>query len=219
MDNVSVDATLNNARRLLRAHRLGRLVATLPDGLETRAEDCHFVIDGDSGSLVFTVTRIMLEFDGHAIFIPDECARASGEILELGVSLTHEQPVPEVLRDRHLAYHGHIRGGVWVQSAIEWARLNDTVIDGEEMRMHNRLALDEAALCRLCNASADRLVRAACERFGVVGSQILAVGVDDFGIDLRVGHRVRRVEFTQQASTRDEAVTEIESFLLLGDRS
>ena len=218
MDNVGVDATLDNARRLLRAHRLGRLVATLPDGLETRAEDCHFVIDGTSGMLVFLVTRVMLEFDGHAIFIPDECARASEEILELGVSLAHEPAVAEVLRDRHLAYHGHIRGGVWVQSAIEWARYGERVIDGDGLCMPNQLSGDEPALCRMCNASNDRLARAACQRFALSGSQVLAVGVDSFGLDLRVGHRVRRIEFTQEATNRGDAETEIESFLLLGDR-
>lgn len=212
-----MDATLDSARRALRSHRLGRLVAMLPDGVETRAEDCHFVFDGSTGRLVFLVTRVMLELESHSIFIPDECQRGTAQALELGVSLTLEPPVTEGMRDRHLAYHGTIRGGVWVQSGIEWARFGDEVFDGDELCMTNRLGRDEAALCRQCNASNARLVRAVCRRFGLAGSEIMAVGVDGHGIDLRVGHRVRRVEFTREAATREDAETEIESFLLLGD--
>jgi hypothetical protein len=212
-----VRSSLENARCFLRSHRLGRLVATLPDGLETRAEDCHFVICGRSGHLIFSVTTVMLELEDHVICIPDE-RRFDGEgVLELGVALAHEPAVPPALRERHLAYHGIIRGGVWVQVLIRTARFGEAVIDGEDIRVVNGLIDAEPALCRLCNRSGERLARAARQKFGLIGSDVRAVGVDCCGIDLRVGHRVMRVEFADEALTEAQAATEIESFLLLGD--
>jgi len=218
MENTGVETTVDHARLMFRSHRLGRLVGTLPDGLETRAEDCHFIVDGKTGQMVFPVTTVMLDLDNHAICIPDECSRASDETLELSVALAHEPMVPEALRDRHLAYHGHIRGGVWVRAIIESARFDDEVFDGDDLQLPNGLAHDESALCRRCNASMERLVSAAHQRLGLVGTDIRAVGVDGFGIDLRVGHRVLRVEFADEAATAEEALREIDAFLAEGDR-
>jgi hypothetical protein len=45
------------------------------------------------------------------------------------------------------------------------------------------------------------------------------VGVDGFGIDLRVGHRVLRVEFADEAATAEEAISAIDAFLEEGDRA
>lgn len=217
VDNEGVRSSLESARCALRSHRLGRLVATLPDGLETRAEDCHFVICGRTGLLVFSVTPVMLDLDDHVICIPDERRADLEDVLELGVALAHEPPVAEPLRERHLAYHGTIRGGVWVRAAIRTARFGDAVMDGEDVRLLNAIADCEPALCRLCNESCGRLAAAARQKFGFSGTDVRAVGVDCCGIDLRVGHRVMRVEFTDEAMTQEAASTEIESFLLLGD--
>jgi hypothetical protein len=219
MENTGVEPTLENARLVFRSHRLGRLVGALPDGLETRAEDCHFIVDGRTGQMIFPATTVMLDLENHTIFLPDECTDSAEETLELEVTLAHEPMVSEALRDRHLAYHGHIRGGVWVHAAIDAARFGDQVFDGTLLQLPNGLFHDEPMLCRRCNASKDQLVRAAHHRLGLHGPEIMAVGVDGFGIDLRVGHRVLRVEFADEAATAEEAASAIDAFLEEGDRA
>ncbi|RMH11126.1 MAG: hypothetical protein D6695_09860 [Planctomycetota bacterium] len=206
---------LEQARSMLRRYRLGRLVAAHADRIETRAEGAHFIIDGTSGRLVMAVTRVLLELDEHTLYVPDECLPGQDEALELIVELSHEPHVSEELRDRHLAYHGHMRGGVWVCGEIVSGRFGDELFDGEDLRLVNELAECEARLCRACNGKAAELSTICHQRFGASGT---VVGVDPFGLDVRVGSHVRRIEFDGRADSEAAAMAAIEQ-LLRGERA
>ncbi|MCL4221417.1 MAG: hypothetical protein KJZ65_08600 [Phycisphaerales bacterium] len=208
---------LEQARAVLRRHRLGRLVASHPDGIETRAEDARFIIEGSTGRLVFSVTRVLLELGEHTLFVPDETAPGDEDTLEMVVEMAHEPPVPEVLRDRHLAYHGHVRGGVWVWMEVLSGRLEDNLFDGDDLMQPNPLAGCESRLCRACNQMGPRLVEACRRRFGTVLGSATVVGVDAHGLDVRLVHGVRRIEFGYPAESEEEALRLIHEALDPGE--
>lgn len=208
---------LEQARAVLRRHRLGRLVASHPDGIETRAEDAHFIIDGSTGGLVFAVTRVLLELDDHVLFVPDEMMPGDEDTLEMVVEMAHEPPVPEVLRDRHLAYHGHIRGGVWVWMKVLSGRLDDDLFDGDDLMQPNALAGCESRLCRACNQMGPKLVEMCRRRFGTTLGSATVVGVDAHGLDVRLAHGVRRVEFAAAAENEEQAMRLIREALDEGE--
>lgn len=214
-----MQSTLDRARQTLRAHRLGRLVAAHADGVETRAEDAHFVIDGSTGRLIFSVTRVLLELGEHTLFVPDELSPGDEDTLEMIIEMGERPPVPEVLRDRHLAYHGHIRGGVWVHATVLSARFGEDLFSGDELMLSNTLVPIESKLCRECNQQQPSLL-GACQRLWGAGATPSAtvVGVDDFGLDVRVFRGVRRLEFAEPVTTEEQAMRQIRELLEPGER-
>lgn len=210
---------LDRARQTLRAHRLGRLVAAHADGVETRAEDAHFVIDGSTGWLVFSVTRVLLELGEHTLFVPDELAPGDDETLEMIIEMGERPTVPEVHRDRHLAYHGHIRGGIWVYATVLSARFGEELFSGDELMQPNALASCEPKLCRACNQQSEALLNACRRRWGVGATpSATVVGVDDCGLYVRVFRGIRRLEFAEPAATEEQAMRQIRELLESGER-
>lgn len=204
-----MSSPLDLARTSLRRHRLGRLVASHVDGVETRAEDAHFIIDGRTGRLIFSVTRVLLELGDHTLYVPDETSPGDEDTLELIIEMAHEPLVANELRDRHLAYHGHIRGGVWVSAAVHSGRFGESLFSGHDLMESNRLIDCEPRLCRVCNESSQRLLELCSERIGTGLTSATVVGVDGYGIDVRLSHGVRRFEFGRAASTEEEAMVQI----------
>ncbi|GAB4387026.1 MAG: hypothetical protein Kow0022_17870 [Phycisphaerales bacterium] len=209
----------DRARKLLRRHHCGRVVASHADGVETRAEDVRFIVDGRTGRLVFPVTRVLLELGGHTLYVPDEAVPGDEDTLELVIEMKHEPPVPEELRDRHLAYHGHQRGGVWVSAAIHSGRFSGELFDGGELMEPNRLVECEPRLCRVCNESAQRLAEMCAARFGTDLTSATVVGVDGYGLDVRLSRGVHRLEFAEMVSTEEQAIAQIRATLFGRDES
>ncbi len=214
-----MDESQEVARSVLRSHRVGRLIALHADGIETRAEPCHFVVDGRSGRLVFPISSAMMELESHTVYLPEEPGASADPVLEMQVEITHEPPVSEELRDRHMAYHGRIGGGLWVWATIECGRYGDDVFDGDELVCVNGLIAHESMLCRRCNASRDRVIRAVHDHFGVHETDIVVVGVDGYGVDIRVGLGVVRMAFAVEVATAEDAMIEIDAMFDIGDCS
>jgi hypothetical protein len=190
-----MESTEKQAKACLAAHRRGRLLARHAGSIETRAEDIRFVLDGRGGAMVFPLSRPMLELDEFVVFVPDESPDDGGDRLELQVELLTDDAVDEVLRDRHFAYHDRDRGGVWVRAQILAGRFGSAIIDGGALAPTNLLAPIESGLCRACNADKPRLAAACFAHRRVRATEVTAVGVDNFGVDVRIALGVLRLEF------------------------
>lgn len=193
----------NKAKTCMRTYRQGRLVARHSDGIDTRAEDVRFILDPAGGAIIFPLSSAMMSLEECVVYVPDESPDDNGDWLELQVELSADDEVDEELRDRHYAYHDRGRPGVWVRARVAACRFGSTIVDGAEIAPPNTLARIEPALCRACNADRAKLAAACFAHRRVHVSEATTVGVDNFGVDVRIALGVLRVEF--DARVDDEA--------------
>lgn len=180
---------LDSALALLRGRRSGALVY---DGTPLPS---RFVLDNDTGRPVLPVPHAVMDAEEHVLFIPDEGEGALQllAIPEVIDAATSDAP------DRWTAHHGAARLPLWVRFAIDCARIGGHVLDGADLAIANTLAAAEPALCKRLNADRARLARLAAGFLGVQPDEALAVGVDQFGVDVRTRLDVVRAPFPATA--------------------
>ncbi len=179
-------AAVAHARRVLESSREGVLC------FEDHTLAVKFVADGADGRLVLNVPAAALLATEHTLMTPEE----SDDALQL--LITPEQIEESALTDRWQAYHGAPAHIEWCEAWIESARHGAWVFDGEAIMAPNRLAADEAALCKALNADKAALSR-LCQRYaGVPVPTPTCVGVDQRGLYVRAAFGVVRVAFEDE---------------------
>lgn len=161
----------------------------------------RFVIDPDTGRIVMPVEPQVLDADEHVLLVPEE----SDQALELLVILEEIDGRWHPGADRWRSYHGEPRAARWAWFAVDCARHEGAIVDGEEICRPSALHAEENVLRR----AAHRLISAqpaevVARLLGRDQQTILAeapvvVGVDEAGLDVRVGRRVARLLFPSPA--------------------
>jgi len=183
------DAVVTLALRTLRSNFRGEL------RFDERQHPVKYVIDPATGRLVVPIELYMLEAIDTVLFIPEERDGAMEIMLTLEPIVQHSSD--EAMSDRWRIYHGEPVELNWASCSIDAARHDGFVIDGEALMQPNPLASHEPKLCKLLNeAGKDAL---AAITFAKANRQVeapVAVGVDQFGVDVRARFEIIRLPAT-----------------------
>ena len=200
------DAVLTLALRSLRSSFRGEL------RYDERQQRVKYIIDPCAGKLVVPAIADMFEAIDTVLFIPEERDGAMELLLSLAPLL--QEGEHEALADRWRTYHGEPEEPHYAICSIEAARHDGFVIDGEALMQPNPLAAEEPALCKLLNSAGKEKLAAIA--FAVANRQIeapLAVGVDQFGVDVRARFEIIRVEPATEFQSANEARQTIEEWI------
>lgn len=186
--------------------------------LRERLERVGFVVG--QGVIVLPAHGFMEHgsLEDGALYVPDE--REGGLALQVEVRLiedTEKSSGYGRLLDRWEAYHGRPGSARFAVAVVVGARLGATVVDGDDLRLVNTVA-NEAPLLRRLNADRRVLERAISAQVGVPVHEPLAVGIDQWGIDVRTRTGVLRVR-TDPAGDAAAAAEYVERLLAAGGGS
>lgn len=165
------------------------------DGLTTTIR----VVPASDGRLTASVTAGMLTATNCSLRMPDELAPA----IELTVSLSELDATgaAEADADRWRIYHGDPPHSRWAAIALEAARFQDVIIDGDALRHPNPLASIEPRLCGLLNREHQADVRDLMRReLGLSSEDPRVVGIDPLGLDIRNRFDVVRIGFAEDVT-------------------
>lgn len=181
-----LDESITIARRFLRRTLSGVLA------LDEHVRPIRIVIAPD-GRLVAPVMVGMIEAADTVLFLPEE----SDEAMQVQVTVEpfEERGAAGALADRWRIYHGEPPDVRWAILTMEAARLGEIFLDGEAMVAPNGLAAVEAKICRTLNEKHSPALAEACRKLHEkVLEEPRAVGVDDWGVDVRGRFEVYRLE-------------------------
>ena len=189
----------------LRAHSRGEL------RFGDLFEKVRYVM-GPQGQLVWPANHAMIEAGDTVLHVPGNIDGAM-EILVSLDPLDAEGP-DGAFADRWRIYHGDPHEAQWALAAIDTARYEGIVIDGNALIRSNPLAGAESRLCRSINESHRDGLRALCEHFAHADAEApLLVGVDPLGFDVRRRFDVVRVPATETMETPDAVEATFERML------
>ena len=168
---------------------------------------CRFIIDPASGNPAAPVHASVFQAPSLVLHIPED----EPEAVHLTLRAVEVDPRNSEAADRWSAYFGpHPEGRFGILEIESFKRL-DSVLDGELARPLHPFRHAEGRLCKAMNQ--DRAALAdACERLRGTRPELrpdspLCVGVDPFGLDLRIAFGVTRLDFPSIAATEAEAVS------------
>jgi hypothetical protein len=185
--------------RLLRRHHAGVLLA------DETVKHVRFVLDGRDGRPVLPFEPALFDTEQVVLFTPDE----SDDSLQLLVNpeeITNWRAL-EVC-DRWQTYHGRPDAAAWAHLTIAGCKERSRVTDGEALLAPNPLLASEPRLCREANAQKPLVVSLAERLTTRPQPEALLVGIDPWGVDLRLRTGLLRVEFapgTPDARTEEAA--------------
>jgi hypothetical protein len=179
-------------------------------GIGERVERTLLVIDPSSGRPVFPAPPGVFEEESLTLHTPED---EPGALMVLGRAVEID-PLRDAPCDRWLIYHGRARWARWAAIEIESIKNTDTVLDRDEAQVPNPLLAAEAALCKWVNSMHAAALKGACARsLGTTPTSALLVGVDPYGLDVRVQFGVMRVEFDGVEEDEPAARAAIEELL------
>jgi len=185
--------------RELRRWRSGVLLA---DGTP---HDTRFVAHPATGALLFAAGRAVAEADELVLWAPEESHDAIQALLS--PTEIHDSDWTgelEGVRDRYLAYHGRPRAARWLLAGADAVKWRGEVHEGERVFRPNRLGPVEPLLLKMINPGGHAAGLAA--RFAdATVHEAVAVGVDEWGVDVRSRVGVVRVPFADGPITHDRA--------------
>lgn len=193
---------MNTAAAHLRRHREGVLLA------DETAHGVRFVLEGESGRVVFPADGTIMEAEELVLFVPRESPADDHELqLLLSAGRASEGAV-----DRWRAYHGAPRMNGFGAFTIEGAKFDGAVVE-ETLTMTNPLMRVEGRLCRMINSDRAALAGACARWAGVEVKEPLAVGVDAHGMDVKARFGIVRLEFPGPVSDESAAERAIAALL------
>jgi hypothetical protein len=202
------DAVVTLAQRHVRAHTTGEL------RYDERQQPVRFVFDPATGKLVISVMVAMLDAVDTVLFIPEE--RDGAMELLLTLAPLAQEGAGEALADRWRIYHGEPEDMHFAIASIEACRHESFVIDGEALQQPNALATDEPRLCKLLNeVGKDRLAALTFARANRRIESPVAVGVDQFGFDVRARFEIVRLAAPESWASAADAERDISAWLTM----
>jgi hypothetical protein len=172
-------------------------------------EPVKLVIDPATGFPALSVGRWAIEDPDLSLYLPEDHpdgVQLSGTMREVDLQ-------NHAAADRWMAYYGKpSRVGFGIFEIESYKRL-DVVVDGTHTAVEHSFRSSEGALLRALRSRTDDLIRACRRLSGLEPESALAVGVDPFGLDVRVRFGVMRLEFPGHARTHDDATGLINAIL------
>lgn len=170
-----------------------------------------FVFEGRSGLPVLPVSTAELESDQVTLCCPDEAPEALHLHCEIDEIADYRGCETCDRWQGQFGRPGHSR---WARLKVQSARWGGPIIRLEDLIQPNPLAgLPEARLCRAANALKPGLIDFIRRATGTEVGEVLVVGVDQFGCDLRTGATLVRADFGRMAADQAEAALAMSSTL------
>jgi hypothetical protein len=191
--------------RLLRRHHAGVLRLSEDDVVQVR-----FVLQPSTGKPVMPLAPRVLDAGNVVLCLPDD-ALENPECLQLHGELEPIDPLREGACDRWLASFGKAPTATWGVLHVQTAKRVDEVLDGELACLPNPLAKEEGKLCKFANERTAVLSQACAKQLKVECEKPFAVGVDSFGVDVRLTFGLAQIEVSRVVASSDEAKEEIEA--------
>jgi hypothetical protein len=201
-DRASHDDLHTALRRLHRFHQ-GVLA------IGERFERTGFVLDPATHRPVFPAPPGALEGEELTLFLPEDepgALHVIGSPIELN-------PGRDEACDRFLIYFGKARWSRFAAVDVDHIKSTDIVVDGADATRENPLRLVEPRLCREINARPQQLVSLCQNRFSVSPVAPKLIGVDPYGIDIRLEFGPARIEFESVNESEDQVRHAIELLL------
>ncbi len=196
---------------ILDAHRriLGWHEGTL--NIDGDFRPCRFIVDPDSGNPAAPVHSSTFSSPSLVLHLPED----EPEAVHLTLNAREVDPHNHAAADRWSAYFGPHSHNRFAILELESFKRLDSVIDGELARPVHPFRHAEPRLCKSINRDREALAD-ACERFRgtrplVIAGSPMCVGIDPFGIDVRIAFGVTRLDFDGVAATEDEALVLIDA--------
>ena len=185
--------------RELRRWRSGVILA------DTTPYDTRFVAHPATGALLFAVGKDVADAQELVLWAPEESYDAMQVLLgPTEINDSDWTPELEGVRDRYLAYHGRPPSARWLLAIADAVKWRDEVHEGEEVLRPNALRSVESKLLKMINP--DGHAAALCARFAdATVHEAVAVGVDEWGLDVRSRVGVLRVSFVDGPVEPDDA--------------
>jgi hypothetical protein len=191
----------------LRAHTHGDL------RFDEHVRPIEYVIDPRSGRLVAPLMVAMIRAGDTVLFVP--AMRDGAMEVQVTIEPFDEHGPDGACADRWRIHHGDPPDVRWGMLAIDAARHDGHVIDGEALQRPNAIAGVEARLCRWLNTERRAALPALCRRFAgtEVADDALVVAVDPLGLDVRARFDVVRVPAPEELTTEADARRVIEAMI------
>jgi len=162
-----------------------------------------FVFDGRSGLPVLPVSSAELESGQVTLCCPDEAPEALHLHCEIDEIADYRGCETCDRWQGHFGRPGYSR---WARLKVHSARWGGTMIRLGDLIIPNTLTgLPEARLCRAANALKPALINFIRRSRGTEVSEVLVVGVDQFGIDLRTSATLVRADFGRMVADQADA--------------
>ena len=181
-----------------------RRIASCLDGVLRADEDfarVRIVIDPGTGWPACPMATEVLDAGSWSLYLPED----DPEFVQLTVTPREVDPQNHDAADRWMAYYGRPKFARFAVLEVNTYKRLDEAYDGDEVRLVHPFRKGEGAILKELTARTDDL-RRACEAVTKLAHpEVRAVGVDPFGIDVRVGLGVMRLEFPSPAFDAEQA--------------
>jgi len=177
----------------IRLEAIRRIVTSI-DGVirvDDQFDPIRLVIDPESGFPAAPLSSSQLSASSFTLYLPEDHPHA----VQLAVEPRAVDPANHGASDRWMAYFNRPRSSGFAILQIESYKRLDVVFDGPDVRFDHPFRSQESALCRQCNANPDAVLRACALKLHAMPDAAMVVGVDPFGLDVRVRFGVIRLDF------------------------
>lgn len=168
---------------------------------ETIHVQARYVVDPVQGRLIADGPPLDREPTEAVAFIPD----LRFDAVEVMVRASPVDPQRTAACDRHQAYFGKSGGETYWGIACGACKWSGKVLDDGEIDLRHPWIASEGGLLRELNGDRARLTRRCAAHFGREVAEPTAVGVDPYGIHVRIRGGVLRVGFEARAQTQEAA--------------
>ncbi|MFZ4574285.1 MAG: hypothetical protein ACOYN0_07790 [Phycisphaerales bacterium] len=189
-----------------------RLIASCLSGVLRSDESFNpirFVIDPRTGCPAAPLPSEAFDASSWSLYLPDDSPLS----VQLTVTLQEVDPLNHDAADRWMAYFGRPKTPRFAVLPIDFCKVRDEALDGDEVRLVHPFRSRESALLRELAGSSEQLARACTALTGLQHPEAKAVGIDPYGVDVRVGLGVIRLEFKGDAQTEDVARVHLRDLL------
>jgi len=190
---------------ILDAHRriLGWHEGTL--NVDGEFRPCRFIVDPDSGNPAAPVHASTFDAASLVLHLPED----EPEAVHLTLNAREVDPRNHVAADRWSAYFGSHPDNRFAILELESFKRLGSVVDGELARPVHPFRHAEPRLCKAVNVKREALAD-ACGRLRGTRPHFsptspMCVGIDPFGLDVRIAFGVTRLDFPSVAASEAEA--------------
>ena len=208
LGETAIDAAL----RTLASHHASVVLA---DGTPTPV---RILLARARPMLVASVHPTVVDAAELVVFIPEE----TNDAMQLLVSARELDHADMSQQDRYLAYHSRAESSNWIAADIDACRWEGEVFDQDDlaaaMNGPGRMLADEPALLRNVNGDASIGIALATQAGLRDVEHAVVVGGDPWGVDVRAGTHLRRVEFESPVHDADAALHSMKSIASASDQ-
>ncbi len=170
---------------------------------DEQPHEAGFIIQDHSGAVICPLHPSCAHAEQIVLMAPTESAPTIEVLLEIT-----SEPC-EADKDRWRVYHGVPDHAGWAILTPTCVRIAGHMIDPDELELANELGLMVPKICAEINHAQEIKDQLSIIVQAPEDRQLLCVGVDQFGCDLRVGKLLKRVLFKQEVHELDDVLAQI----------